>query len=496
MASKQKKEKCSVCDAFFGEKPTSRKKRFVCPNENCKDKICTFCFKTSCKFDTSSGDCICPTCKTPISFLDACQKVGQKTFPGELMERYLKKEMDTQKSLLPEAQRYIEWEKDRERALEHSGEISKDISRLRKIIFDMQRKQRQILKEVEDQEPGKTRKIFKNGKWIVEEINQDKRPVGFKCPTVDCRGYTDLEGFCGMCEKKSCTKCHQIENENHVCKKEDLETIQELKKSTKPCPGCSCPIHRISGCNQMWCPQPGCGVLWDWSTGELIEQVNGRRVALHNPHLIQHQRNTLGDSHIDNPEIDPFEDPRFYNHITHAYFVRKMSGIQFKFEGEYYNFDLTFKAIVRELMVFFSSHHHPYKFQKFCSDEDSKQKLKTLRLDYLKNKITEEEWKAQVKPFVVKQKKNQDIIFFLNEFKDFSKKFLREFSFLIESTHDKETLAEKSLKKIVLFEKEIHSTNEKLYNVTKILSRKKIEIKRVYGGGENTGKWFYYKINL
>ena len=63
------------------------------------------------------------------------------------------------------------------------------------------------------------------------------------------------------------------------CDKEAVETMKMLNKDTKPCPSCGTMIHKVSGCNQMWCPS--CKNAFDWRSGRI------ERGVIHNPHYYQ-----------------------------------------------------------------------------------------------------------------------------------------------------------------------------------------------------------------
>ena len=65
---------------------------------------------------------------------------------------------------------------------------------------------------------------------------------------------------CGLCGIFVCGKCHAIklEDENgskieHVCNKDDVESVTLKKKETKSCPGCGTAIYKIAGCSSMFC---------------------------------------------------------------------------------------------------------------------------------------------------------------------------------------------------------------------------------------------------
>ena len=64
-----------------------------------------------------------------------------------------------------------------------------------------------------------------------------------KCCDPECHGYVSSAWKCGVCDKFSCTHCHEIkgitkeETDAHVCNPDTVETIKLMKADTKPCPG-------------------------------------------------------------------------------------------------------------------------------------------------------------------------------------------------------------------------------------------------------------------
>lgn len=128
----------------------------------------------------------------------------------------------------------------------------------------------------------------------VWETREDEKIVKYSyrapCPESDCKGYVDDKWKCGLCKKRVCAQCHQVrlskEDDRykgpHVCNEDDKKTAALLAKDTKPCPKCSVPIHRISGCAQVWCTL--CHTAFNWVTGKVD---TGK---IHNPHYLEWQR--------------------------------------------------------------------------------------------------------------------------------------------------------------------------------------------------------------
>jgi hypothetical protein len=120
------------------------------------------------------------------------------------------------------------------------------------------------------------------------------------CPENECKGFITNSWNCGLCGTVVCKSCKiklasseldekQLKEikDTHECSTEDLNSIHEIKKMTKPCPKCKVPIFRISGCAQIWCTE--CHIAFDWNTGEVV--TNG---VIHNPHYIEWLRRTGG----------------------------------------------------------------------------------------------------------------------------------------------------------------------------------------------------------
>ena len=115
-----------------------------------------------------------------------------------------------------------------------------------------------------------------------------------KCPGENCRGYVNMRKMeCELCSIKLCRDCHEVLRDEgtpldkadaleHTCDPATVETVRFLKKDTKNCPSCKAMIHKIDGCDQMFCTQ--CHTAFSWRTGEISM---GR---VHNPHYYEYLR--------------------------------------------------------------------------------------------------------------------------------------------------------------------------------------------------------------
>lgn len=151
----------------------------------------------------------------------------------------------------------------------------------------------------------------------------DQKFVG-ACPLEGCRGFLTAGGaswVCGTCDARVCPSCREILTAGHACDPGAVATAELLAKDTKPCPKCACPIHKLGGCDQMFCV--ACKVAFSWRTGEIETGV------IHNPHYFEWRREGPAGGEIrcaEDREVDFMDVRRAFpnrapleSELTHAY---------------------------------------------------------------------------------------------------------------------------------------------------------------------------------
>lgn len=106
------------------------------------------------------------------------------------------------------------------------------------------------------------------------------------CPASECRGFLNDDWACVMCKMETCRRCHMVLGDGHVCDENDVKTAVLIVNDTKSCPKCGIPIHKIDGCDQIWCTQ--CHAAFSWRSGQI---ELGR---IHNPHYFEYMRGKGG----------------------------------------------------------------------------------------------------------------------------------------------------------------------------------------------------------
>ena len=250
---------CDICCDKF---TTKKRHPIKCDYEDCKAITCLQCFRRFLIMDGSEQECM--SCKQPIPtefiFIHT-----PKVFRDEYMKKVVKLDISKERALLKATQERMDA---RARSKLLTSRLTALNSHLKRCSQDEE------MVKFRDASEEELRKLYKDVlEKSDEEINSDS--TSFFCPLVMCTGIVK-NGRCNDCKKTVCAKCREERNEGHECKKEQLETIKLLKRDTKPCPRCKVPIHKIDGCDQMFCTK--CKTAFSWRTLTIHKGV------MHNPH--------------------------------------------------------------------------------------------------------------------------------------------------------------------------------------------------------------------
>jgi len=209
------------------------------------------------------------------------------------------------------------------------------------------------------------------------------------CPDSECRGFLSSQWKCGICEKWACSDCHEIKGLSrdceHTCNPDIVATVALLANDTKSCPSCGEGIHKIEGCDQMFCTM--CHTGFSWRTGRIETNI-------HNPHYFEWLRRTGGEAPR-NPN-----DIQCGREITNT-FTRNMTSTM-RLKG------IDTELINRVMRICESVIHFRYvELNRYAVDHVLNNQ--GLRIQYLRNLITEEEFKTQIQRLDKKHQKNREI---------------------------------------------------------------------------------------
>jgi hypothetical protein len=281
-----------------------------------------------------------------------------------------------------------------------------------------------------DKEEYRTKRdLLENQEWLKRLIDEkildcdihynqliggkakEKAEFIMKCPSGSCRGFLSSKYKCGVCNAKFCSHCHEnlsgtIQDsdqgdikeedqgdikeedqgdskeeetgvvareetekkaEKHKCDPNTVESVKEIKKSTRNCPNCHVAIFKSSGCDQMWCVQ--CHTAFNWRTGQIEKGV------IHNPEYFEFIRKS--GMTVRNP----------YEQVCGG--IPDLNTLLGKYGRHRSNAD----ALVRFYRL--TTHHRHTTLQNLPTALDNVNN-QDLRIEYLMNQISEDDFKIKL----------------------------------------------------------------------------------------------------
>jgi len=339
---------CIICY----EKYNKTRKEVKCMY--CDHVACSTCYESYLLTQYNGEHCMNNNCKINNSVRLWTRNFINDNFTKKFIKSALKKHQEEvilqkAKSRLPEAQQTVERMNQREKLDKEIQEINKQIA-----FLDLKKKQ------LNDQ--------YNNTTTSNKKI-QAKQFIR-KCGNEQCRGFLDTKWNCGICTKNTCKECHiyKDDEENHVCKKEDVETAKMLNTECKACPTCATMIFKIDGCDQMWCTQ--CKTAFSWNTGIIENKI------IHNPHYYEWLFQNRLEDHGQNRIVlncQEFPTVQELNYFLYQHYPTDNHYPWWKLHRNIIH--------LREVVL-----------PKFRQDRDRQMDYKSLRLQYLVGDVDEERW--------------------------------------------------------------------------------------------------------
>ena len=312
---------CSVCTEPFTSIVRTKISCVQCSYSACKTCVSRYLL-------SQAVEAHCMNCRTGWSreFLDEHMTKAFRT--GAWRDHRKKMIVNREKALLPNFQKYAAAKKRLNELLPLLAKARSDENTIlvKKSKIDMNiynTKRLMIQNSDKDEESINLLKIYLDEykDWTVYSITQsvkteriqlkynkyteiyegtakkdvEKREFIMKCVKEGCRGFLSQSYKCELCNTYVCKDCMVIkkvrDDTEHVCKKDDIDTVALIRKETRPCPKCGIRISKIDGCDQMWCTADGCGTAFSWITNKIISGV------IHNPHYYDWlRRNNSGEA--------------------------------------------------------------------------------------------------------------------------------------------------------------------------------------------------------
>lgn len=353
--AKTNKEICSICCETINISNRKDIKCLYCNYVACRECVVQFLL-------VNINEPNCMNCKKVWNREFLCNNFTKTFINNDYRDYRQQLLLDKEKALLPATQIIVE-------AMNNKEKLQKS---LEEYLIEVSRKKQEFYDEI------KFNEAIING----DTNNKQKKVFIRKCGVENCRGFLSEQWKCGICDTTTCNKClellNQDQDQEHVCKEENIESAKLISKDSKPCPKCAALIFKIDGCNQMWCVV--CHTAFSWATG----QIETSRI--HNPHYYEMLRNMSANGEIPREPENICNDDNTRmpdNHQIQRLLRSKINDL------EYNTFSKQILSITRQ--IFHILYDHPNTFQ-----EKYDKSKRELRIKYLMNNITEEEWKKEL----------------------------------------------------------------------------------------------------
>jgi len=290
---------CDVCDELFNKSTRSKVFCRACETSCCKSCVRKYVGRTI-------KDAHCMNCQASWDRGFLVDNLNKSFVDGLYSDTRKKVLFQREQARFPETMEHV---KVLRKKLEYQDMNSK--------IYTLRSKYQRLLNTINlvkktDENPDIFEKIegyivelkdllieIKESEHIRDTLKDELKKVGIikernvsfihACSKEGCKGFLSTAWKCGLCDNWTCPKCFELKghlkddpNNPHVCKEENIQSADLIRKETKNCPKCAVPIFKISGCDQMFCTV--CRIAFSWRTGEID---NG---TIHNPHYFQAQR--------------------------------------------------------------------------------------------------------------------------------------------------------------------------------------------------------------
>lgn len=362
---------CQICDYSLNKTIRKPIKCQYCDFEACKscceryilNETAVRCMNTACGRDWTRQ-----YIKTvfPTTFIT-----------GKLKEHREAVLFDIERALLPATQPLVERQIKAENLLKREQEIRAQIRDLYTTMYQAQVEMR--------------------------ELNYGRAPIERQefikaCPESGCRGFLSSQWKCGICEKWSCPRCHEVKGPDkdspHECNPETVATVSLLANDTKPCPNCRMGIHKLEGCPQMFCT--GCNTAFNWNTGRI------ETGPVHNPHYFEWLRRngTAGAAGAAAPGANCRREltHQTYNNIRNIFRVKHKTHPLSKTCEDFLS-----RFIRNTLHIRYAVMTGNEAWRNWTGRNES------LRIAYMRNRITEADFKTQLQRSEKKAEKSREI---------------------------------------------------------------------------------------
>lgn len=356
---------CSICIENFNKSNHCEVTCDICNGSACKSCIREYILNTP-------NEASCMFCKNRFKTIFLTSNLNKSwvhtTYKGHLEQLLIERQI----AQLPQTQ--------------EKAENIKKIRQLENIHKELSKEKEFFLKKLNEIKERIKENRVKITTLYNSSIKKEEKNFTIKCTNLSCTGFLDNKYECGICDNKVCKDCMEVFEENHECDPNKIENVKFIKKDSKPCPGCGTFIHKIHGCDQMWCP--GCKVAFSWRSGT-IEKGN-----IHNPEYYRWMREN-------NQTIDMPREENHCDQLPNLVFIQN----QLKNISAPANIIFTVEAYHRMINhIIAMDNNHRAEIQRVDT------KLENSRIGYLLGDFDKNTWKHKLQQLDKAMNKATDFI--------------------------------------------------------------------------------------
>jgi len=228
---------CAICAETYNK---SSRAQVCC--EYCDFVACRKCCQTYI-LNEPIPKCMNQACGREWSRHFLTRQFTQTFNKNELREHRKQVLFESERSMMPATQPLVELHNEYRHLKHRNDQLEHEFYRIRQEMNEIGTRRYHIRRRLDAGIP-----IPNSG----EREHSQRLEFVRACPDAECRGYLSSQWKCGVCEKWTCSDCHEIKGPSrdspHECKPENVASASLVMRETKPCPNCHTNIFKIEGC--------------------------------------------------------------------------------------------------------------------------------------------------------------------------------------------------------------------------------------------------------
>ena len=349
---------CVICCESFTK---CMRSKFICRRNACLFECCRKCIKNYIESTLTVPHCM--SCKYEYDDVVIMNEITQTYFNNVYQAKMTDIVMHLERSLITSTlDEAVQYKRKRDATLLMSQLIIEKNNLIAEIIYCEKRPYEPYITQLHALNTKLSENMNKSSKPLSEIHADKKQKIIMRCQHDQCKGSIVSSYVCNLCNRSTCSKCLCAKIDNtHTCDTDNILSASFIKKDTKPCPNCSQRIHKVEGCDQMWCTE--CNTAFSWSTGVLVIGT------VHNPHYFDWMNQT---GNI------PIEECGQMPYFRFCY-------VRCRYEPQ---LDQVLRSLSEIIRFTAELHANELPF--------TPQTYKSIRIEYILNMITESEWRSKI----------------------------------------------------------------------------------------------------